>query len=252
MTAVRYVLPFREGGSLPGLVEADDLGMYVVKFRGAGQGLKVLVAEVICAGLARLLDIPTPDLVSITLPAPIIRYEADEEVQDLLNASPGTNLGVDYLPGAFGYDGSRPPSPREASAIMWLDALTANIDRTWSNPNLLVWGGRTWAIDHGAALYFHHSWPRRPADPARFAAQSFDATSHVLADIAEDPRGHHEEFADRLSPAALATVLDEIPEEWLEPTTDLPDPAALRQTYLDHLAARLSSPDVWIPGGASR
>lgn len=251
MTATRYIMPFREGGSLPGLVEADDLGMYVVKFSGAGQGLKVLVAEVICTGLARLLDIPTPDLVSITMPPPIARYEADEEVQDLLNASPGTNLGVDYLPGAFGYDGSRPPSARQASAIMWLDAFTANIDRTWANPNLLVWGGRTWAIDHGAALYFHHSWPRRPADPARFAGQPFDASSHVLADIADSLRTHHEEFAARLTPDALADVLGEVPEEWCEPTTDLLDPSALRRTYVEHLTARLATPEIWLPGDAS-
>ena len=165
VTAVRYVTPLKEGGSLPGIVEADDDGTYVLKFRGAGQGLKVLVAEVIVAGIARLVDVPVPDLAVVDLDARIARYEADEEVQDLLTASVGTNLGVDYLPGSLGYDGSRPPSADLAERIIWLDALTANVDRTWSNPNLLVWHGRTWAIDHGAALYFHHSWPSRGALP---------------------------------------------------------------------------------------
>ena len=132
-----------------------------MKFRGAGQGLKVLVAEVIVAGLARAIDVPVPDLAVITWTSWIAKYEADEEVQDLLTASVGTNLGVDFLPGSLGYDDSQPPSPDLAERIIWLDALTANVDRTWTNPNLLVWHGQTYAIDHGAALYFHHSWPNR-------------------------------------------------------------------------------------------
>ena len=181
----RYVTPLKEGGSLPGIVEAEDLGTYVAKFRGAGQGLKVLVAEVIVGEIARLLRIPTPRLVELDLAAAIAKYEADQEVQDLLNASIGSNLGVDFLPGSFGYDGSRPPSPQEAADIIWLDAFTANVDRTWANPNLLVWHGTTWTIDHGAALYFHHAWPRREPNAANFAAQPFDASRHVLADLAE-------------------------------------------------------------------
>ena len=189
MTATRYVVPLREGGSLPGLVEADDLGTYVVKFTGAGQGRKVLVAEVIVGELARRLDIPTPRLAVVDLPSAIARYEADEEVQDLLNASPGRNLGVDFLPGSFGYDGSRPPTAPDAGAIVWLDAFTANVDRTWANPNLLVWHGRTWAIDHGAALWFHHSWPSRPPDAGRFAAQPFDPSGSRARCRGGAPRG---------------------------------------------------------------
>src|SRR5690606_23655253 len=154
VTAVRYVTPLREGGSMPGVVEGSDLGTYVVKLRGAGQGLKVLVAEVIVGELARRIGLPVPRLVTIDLPPAIARYEADEEVQDLLNASPGTNLGVDLLPGSLGYDGSQPPPADLAARILWLDAFTANVDRTWSNPNLLTWHRRTWLIDHGAALYF--------------------------------------------------------------------------------------------------
>ena len=165
----RYVTPLKEGGSLPGIVEAEDLGTYVAKFRGAGQGLKVLVAEVIVGELARLLRIPTPQLVELDLAAAIAKYEADQEVQDLLNASIGSNLGVDFLPGSFGYDGSRPPSPQEAADIIWLDAFTANVDRTWANPNLLVWHGTTWTIDHRAALYSTTPGPAA-GNAANFAA----------------------------------------------------------------------------------
>jgi hypothetical protein len=157
--AIRYVTPLREGGSLPGIVEADDDGTYVLKLQRRRSGVKALVAEVIVGEIGRALGLQVPQLRAVTLDARIARYEADEEVQDVLTASVGLNLGVDFLPGSFGYDGSTPPSPREAATILWLDALTANVDRTWANPNLLVWHGRTWAIDHGAALYFHHSWP---------------------------------------------------------------------------------------------
>lgn len=250
VVAVRYVTPFREGGSLPGLVEADDDGMYVVKFTGAGQGSKVLVAEVIVAGLARLLGLRTPEVVSIELPVQIARYEADEEVQDLLNASPGLNLGVDFLPGAFGYDGSTPMPHNEAQAVLWLDSLTANVDRTWDNPNLLVWHRRTWLIDHGAALYFHHGWPSRPPNPERFAAQRFDTSRHVLADAAGGARTRHEEFASRLPPAAVQQIVSAVPQEWLEPTPSLPSVSALRQAYVEHLTARLASPQAWLPTAA--
>ena len=246
VTAVRYVAPLREGGSLPGLVEADDLGTYVVKFTGAGQGPKVLVAEVLVGELARRLDIPTPRLAVVDLPSAIARYEADEEVQDLLTASPGRNLGVDFLPGAFGYDGSRPPSARDAGAILWLDAYTANVDRTWANPNLLVWHGRTWAIDHGAALWFHHGWPSRPPDVARFVGQPFDPSGHVLAPVAEPLRATHERLAPLLTEDVLAEVVAEVPDVWLETTTGLPALDDVRHAYLEHLTHRLAAPDAWL------
>lgn len=247
VSATRFVAPFREGGSLPGLVEADDDGMYVVKFAGAGQGVKVLVAEVIVGELARALGLRVPELVTIDLPPPIAKYEADEEVQDLLNASPGTNLGLDYLPGAFGYDGSRPAEAAEADAILWLDALTANVDRTWDNPNLLLWHRRTWLIDHGASLYFHHSWPSRPPNPERFAAQPFDAGRHVLRDLATGLPGRHEEFAAVLDRATLEGIVALVPDAWLEPTETLPTPDALRTAYVEHLLARLAAPAAWLP-----
>ncbi len=235
---------------MPGVVEGDDLGTYVVKFRGAGQGLKVLVAEVIVGELARCLELPVPRLVTIDLPAAMARYEADEEVQDLLNASPGTNLGIDLLPGSLGYDGSQPPTPELAARIVWLDAFTANVDRTWSNPNLLTWHRRTWLIDHGAALYFHHSWPSREPNVERFAHQPFRAEEHVLGRIATDLPAAHAELADRVTPELVTQVLEQVPEEWLEHTPHLPDAAAVRSAYAQHLLARLQHPQAWLPGGA--
>lgn len=250
VTATRYVTPLKEGGSLPGIVEASDEGTYVMKFRGAGQGLKVLVAEVVVAGLARALGVPVPDLAVITLDERIAKYEADEEVQDLLTASVGTNLGVDFLPGSLGYDGSQPPSADLAERIVWLDALTANVDRTWSNPNLLVWHGRTYAIDHGAALYFHHSWPSRPPSSERFAAQPFDASRHVLRDVAGDISARHDELRDLVTGARVTSALADVPDEWLEPTDELPDATAVRTAYRALLDARLDSTS-WVPGRAA-
>lgn len=251
ITATRYVTPLREGGSLPGVVEADDLGTYVVKFHGAGQGPKVLVAEVIVGELARRIGVRVPDLAVVGLPDAIARYEADEEVQDLLTASPGLNLAVDFLPGAFGYDGSRPPPREEATRILWLDALTSNVDRTWSNPNLLVWHRRVWAIDHGAALWFHHAWPSRGAAPARFAGQPFDRGTHVLHDVSAPIASVHDALAAALTPAMLEDVVALVPDDWLEPAPGLPDASAVRAAYVEHLQARLTRPDAWLGGDTS-
>lgn len=247
-SAIRFVTPLREGGSLPGVVEADDLGTWVMKFRGAGQGLKVLVAEVIVGELGRALDIPVPELKAIELPEQIARYEADEEVQDLLTASVGLNLGVDLLPGAFEYDESRPPPTELAAKILWLDAFTANIDRTAANPNLLRWHRRTWCIDHGAALYFHHGWPTRRPDPARFAATPFDADSHVLRPVAGDVAAVHDRLAATAADGVLLEAIGQVPDEWLEPVAGHPAPDDVRGVYLEHLVMRRDRPDAWLPG----
>lgn len=245
VTATRYVLPLREGGSLPGVVEADDLGTYVAKFRGAGQGLKVLVAEVVVGELARELGLPVPRLVTLELGAAMARYEADEEVQDLLNASPGANLAVDFLPASFGYDGSRPPTADEAADILWLDAFTANVDRTWSNPNLLVWHREVWAIDHGAAIWFHHSWPSRGPDASRFAVQPFDTSEHVLGDVVGDLVAAHERSSAVLTTEVVTEVVDLVPDEWLEPAPGLAGPGDVRAAYVEHLTRRLEQADAW-------
>lgn len=250
VTATRYVVPLREGGSLPGVIEGEDLGTYVVKFRGAGQGPKALVAEVVVGELARALGIRVPRLVTVDLGEPMARYEADEEVQDLLNASLGLNLGVDLLPGALGYDGSRPADADLAARILWLDAYTANVDRTWANPNLLLWHRQVWAIDHGAALYFHHGWPSRPPVPERFAAQPFDAAQHVLLEVAGDLRATHEQLAAHVDDTLLEEVLAAVPDAWLEPTPTVSDPQGLRTAYREHLGARLEGVAHWLPGGA--
>ena len=217
VAVTRYVTPLREGGSLPGIVEADDLGTYVCKFRGAGQGTRVLVAEVIVSGLAQRLGLSTPRLVVLDLDPAIARYEADEEVQDLLNASPGPNLGVDFLPGAFGYDGELDDEDDPVGArILWLDAFTANVDRSWRNPNLLRWHDEVWVIDHGAALYFHHGWSNGVTAPERFAAQAWDASDHVLRQYLGRLAGVDGEAGDRLGHDVFVEVLAEVPDAWLE------------------------------------
>lgn len=240
--------PLREGGSLPAVMEADDEGTYVVKFRGAGQGLKVLVAEVITSEIARVLDIPTPSLAVVTLDEALTKYERDEEVQDLLKASVGTNLGSDFLPGSFGYDGSRPPTPELAAKILWLDAYTLNVDRTWANPNIVVWHRQPYAIDHGASLWFHHAWARKAPDAAAFAERAFDASTHVLAEVAGPVRAVGDDLAALLTDDVLSDVIDLVPDEWLEPTEQLPGPAEVRAAYLDHLQSRRDARSVWTEG----
>ncbi len=242
----RYVTPLREGGSLPGIVEADDLGTYVCKFRGAGQGARVLVAEVVVSGLAERLGLSTPRLVVLDLDPAIARYEADEEVQDLLNASPGPNLGVDFLPGAFGYDGELPPAADVAARIVWLDAFTANVDRSWRNPNLLRWHGDLWVIDHGASLYFHHAWAGGVTSPERFATQPWDVSDHVLRAHARHAVALDDELGHKLGHDVFVEVLATVPDAWLEPVPGAESPGDLRAVYVDFLDARLATRQ-WLP-----
>jgi len=241
----RYVTPLREGGSLPGIVEGDDLGTYVCKFRGAGQGVRVLVAEVIVSALATRLGLRTPRLVALDLDPEIARYEADEEVQELLNASPGCNLGIDFLPGAFGYEGEASTPADVAVRILWLDAFTANVDRTWRNPNLLLWHDDVWVIDHGASLYFHHGWSGGVGDPARFAAQAWDVRDHVFGAHVDRLAGVDADLT--LTDADLAAAVAEVPDTWLEPVPGADSPAELRAAYVSFLSARLAT-RAWLPG----
>ncbi|PUA79158.1 HipA family kinase [Nocardioides currus] len=242
----RYVTPLREGGSLPGIVEADDLGTYVCKFRGAGQGAKVLVAEVIVSQLATRLGLRTPRLVVLDLDPELARYEADEEVQDLLNASVGPNLGIDFLPGSFGVDGQVTAEDDEGARVLWLDAFTANVDRSWRNPNLLLWHGDLWVIDHGASLYFHHGWRSGVTDAARFAAQPWDVSGHVFETCAGRARELDDEISSQLGREVFTDVLAAVPDVWLEPVPGAETPEALRAAYVEFLTARLETRQ-WLP-----
>ncbi len=246
VTVTRYVTPLREGGSLPGIVEADDLGTYVCKFRGAGQGLRVLVAEVIVAGLAERIGLRTPRQVVLDLDADLARYEADEEVQDLLRASIGLNLGIDFLPGAFGYDGDLAPHADVAARVLWLDAFCANVDRSWRNPNLLLWHDDLWVIDHGAALYFHHAWGGGVTDPDRFASQQWDVSDHVLRSYRAGLPTVDAEITGLLTDRDLVDVVAAVPDEWLEPVPGAETADALHAAYVAFLSARLSNRQ-WLP-----
>ena len=248
VTVTRYVTPLREGGSLPGVVEGDDLGTYVCKFRGAGQGAKVLVAEVIVSQLATRLGLRTPRLVVLDLDPELARYEADEEVQDLLNASAGPNLGIDFLPGSFGVDGQVTAADDEGAKVLWLDAFTANVDRSWRNPNLLLWHGDLWVIDHGASLYFHHGWRSGVTDPSRFASQPWDVSGHVFEACARRARELDEEVSGALTEGVFTEILAEVPDVWFEPVPGAGTPDELRAAYVGFLGARLGTRQ-WLPGG---
>ncbi|MGK5110898.1 MULTISPECIES: HipA family kinase [unclassified Geodermatophilus] len=244
VTATRYVTPLREGGSLPGLMEADDLGTYVVKWRAAGQGVKVLVAEVVCGELARALSLPVPALVTVDVAPELAVGEPDPEVQELLQRSAGRNLGLDYLPGALDFEaGVASVEPEPAGRVLWLDALIGNVDRSWRNPNMLFWHGRLQLIDHGAALTFHHHWPGAAAAVAR----PYDAAQHALIDCAPDLRAADAALGPRVTPELLAGVLAQVPDEWLEGPSPDDAPDAVRARYADQLLARLAARDAWLP-----
>ena len=243
VTATRYVLPLREGGSLPALLEADDEGTYVVKFRGAGQGIKALVAEVVVGELARALDLPVPDLVLVELAAELSKAEPDPEIQDLLRNSAGLNVGLDYLPGSLTLDSSVDPVDADLAArVLWFDALVENVDRSWRNPNLLVWHGRPYLIDHGAALYVHHSWRARETSLTR----PYDGSEHTLLRLAGPLPSVDADLAARLTPDVLRRVVDLVPADWLasDPAYDSAEQAA--DAYVEWLAGRLAHRTAWL------
>ena len=239
--ATRYVTPLREGGSVPALVEADDDGLYVVKLLGAGHGRKALVAELLAGELARHLGLPVPDLVLVELDAALAKAEPDGEIQDLLERSAGTNFGLDFLPGALAFAPAIGPAPDAdlAAAVVWLDALTTNVDRTPRNPNLIVWHRRLHLIDHGSALYVHHTWK----DPDEHAARPFERSrDHVLLPFAGPIDKADTRLAPALDRALFERLVAAIPDLWLpdDPTAGSADDQ--RAAYVRYLERRLAGP----------
>ena len=230
--ATRYVMPFREGGSLPALVEASDDGLYVLKFTGAGQGPKALVAEIVVGELARALGFRVPELVLAELDPALGVAEPDPEIQDLLAASAGTNLGVDFLPGALGFNPAAGfvPAPDLAADVVWLDALVTNVDRTARNTNLLEWHGQLWLIDHGAALYFHHAGGAAGRERMPFP----EVAEHVLLPFASSIVEADARLAPRVTHELLERVVGEVPEAWLAETAG--------GEYVRFLEGRLAAP----------
>jgi len=258
--ALRYVTPLREGGSLPALVETGG-GMYVVKFRGAGQGARALVAELIVGGLAQALGLPLPDLAVVDLGDGFGRAEPDPEIQDILRGSTGENVGLGFVAGAFAYEHAAHADlidPALAADIVWLDALTTNIDRTARNPNLLMARGddgpQLWLIDHGAALYFHHNWDT--VTPERAQAPFPPIRDHVLLPVAGPVAEADDRLAPRLDPATLDAVVAAVPDALLMDAPDGREPAfatadAAREAYTSFFRTRLEEPRRWV-GEAAR
>ncbi|WP_128429397.1 HipA family kinase [Streptomyces cyaneus] len=251
VTATRYIEPLRSGGSVPGVVEADDLGTYVVKFTGSAQGRKALVAEVIVGELARALGLRFPELVLVHFDPAIADNEPHQEVRELHASSAGVNLGMDYLPGAVDFTPEVAKAfrvdPLEAGRIVWLDALTANVDRTVHSSNLMVWPTlgtvppRLWLIDHGAALVFHHRWDG--TDPAK----AYDFRHHALGHYAPDVRAADAELAPKVTEALLREVVAEVPDAWLSAEPGFMSPGEVRDAYIAHLHARVQASSAWLP-----
>jgi hypothetical protein len=240
LAATRYVTPLREGGSLPAVVEACDDGLYVLKFRGAGQGPRALIAELVAGELARALGLPVPEIVFMTLDPELARTEPDPEIQDLIRASAGLNLALDYLPGSVTFDPlAQPPDAALASRIVWFDAFTTNLDRTPRNANMLTWHRKLWLIDHGAALYFHHHW-------ADYLARSTSAfpliKDHVLLPFASALAQVDAEFSALLTPELIEDIVNLIPDEWLEDEPLFASRAEHRGAYSRYLLNRLQQP----------
>jgi hypothetical protein len=238
--ATRYVTPLREGGSLPAIIEADDDGMYVLKFRGAGQGPKALIAELLAGEIARAAGLLVPDIVFVDLDPELARTEPDPEIQDLIRASAGLNLALDYLPGSVAFDPvAEKPASDLASSIVWFDGFVTNVDRTARNTNMLMWHRRLWLIDHGATLYFHHKWDNyreRSRDPFTMIKD------HVLLRFAGSLVEADSMMAARITPEVIEDVVALIPDTWLAVETDLGGSDAYREAYTRYLVDRLESP----------
>jgi hypothetical protein len=246
--ATRYLTPLREGGSLPAIVEADDDGLYVLKFRGAGQGPKALIAELVAGELARAAGLPVPEIVFMQLDAELARTEPDPEIQELIRASDGLNLALDYLPGSVTFDPlAERPEGELASRIVWFDAFVTNIDRTPRNANLLLWHRALWLIDHGAALYFHHDW----RDFMQRAAKPFvPIKDHVLLPFANRLQEVDAALAAALTLERITEVVALIPEAWLAHDPFFSGPDAQRRAYVDYFMRRLQAPRAFMEEAA--
>ncbi|MEH0547876.1 hypothetical protein QA802_33840 [Streptomyces sp. B21-105] len=253
VAATHYIEPLRSGGSVPGVVEADDLGTYVVKFTGSAQGRKALVAEVIVGELARALGLRFPELVLVHFDPALAAHEPHQEVRGPLDASHGVNLGMDLLPGAKDFTPQVAESfavdPLEAGRIVWLDALTVNVDRTVHSSNLMLWPTfgtvppRLWLIDHGAALVFHHRWDASAPDKA------YDFRHHALGHYAPDTRAADAELAPRVTEELLRAIVAEVPDAWLTLEEGFATPDAVREAYVRYLHARVKASAAWLPTG---
>jgi hypothetical protein len=240
VTATRYVTPLREGGSLPAIVEADDDGMYVLKFRGAGQGPKALIAELVAGEIARAAGLPVPEIVFVELDRDLARTEPDPEIQDLIRASAGLNLALDYLPGSVMFDPvAEKPDPDLASSIVWFDAYVTNVDRTPRNTNMLMWHRRLWLIDHGASLYFHHTWKNhieRSRDPFVLIKD------HVLLPFAAALSDADSRMSGLITPEVIRGVVELIPDEWFAGDSRFAGSNEYRAAYVEYLSGRLEPP----------
>jgi hypothetical protein len=244
VTASRYVTPLREGGSLPAIIEADDDGLYVLKFRGAGQGPKALIAELLAGEIGRLAGLPVPEIVFVELPAELARTEPDAEIQSLIGASAGLNIALDYLPGSVTFD---PlvfvPDTQLASAIVWFDAFVCNVDRTARNVNMLIWHRRLWLIDHGASLYFHHAWNRHDQHATNPFALIKD---HVLLKYASTLADVDAQMASLLTADKLANIVQWIPDSWLPDDAGFAGKNAQREAYRNYFILRMQSSAVFL------
>jgi hypothetical protein len=243
--ATRYVTPLREGGSLPAIVEADDDGLYVLKFRGAGQGPKALIAELVAGEIARAAGLAVPEIVFMELDAALGRSEPDFEIQALIKASTGLNLALDYLPGSLTFDAqdARTLDPLLASCIVWFDAYVTNVDRTARNTNMLFWHRRLMLIDHGASLYFHHI-PGAYLERSRIPFTSIK--DHVLLSAASALSEADQLLRARLTPAVLQSIVELIPDIWSGDSTVYADATAQRAAYLEYLLDRLEHSQIFV------
>ena len=246
LVGARYVVPLREGGSLPAVVDTESDGTFVVKFRGAGQGPKALIAEAVVALLGVALDLAVPRPAIVELEDGFGRTEPDPEIQDLLRGSVGANFGLEYVPGALAFDPSVDAgllSPEQAADIVWLDAYVTNIDRTARNTNLLVCGTDVWLIDHGAALFMHHRWA---GWQQRIQSPFAQIADHVLLPLAGDLQSADARLRPRLTADLIAHVVDQVPQEWLGDEDEFATTAELRAAYVTYLVERLNGPRAWL------